>query len=71
MLTTVSREGDKLISRRKGREVELLSETDTTFFVRGDPEGTRVIFVKDASGRVTHEIQRPFGWTDRIVKKIK
>jgi hypothetical protein len=47
-----------------------LPENETTFLVRG-MEGERYILVKDARGRVTHAIQRVFGWTDRIIKKIK
>jgi hypothetical protein len=71
IVATVSREGDKLIGRLPGQEpVELLPENETTFFVRG-MEGERYLLVKDASGRVTHAIQRVFGWTDRMVKKIK
>jgi ketosteroid isomerase-like protein len=71
IISTVSREGDKLIGRLPGQEpIELLPENDTTFFVRG-MDGERYIIVKDASGRVTHAIQKVFGWTDLIVKKIK
>ncbi len=71
VICTVSREGDKLIGRLPGQEpIELLPENETTFFVRGI-DGERYILVKDASGRVTHAIQRVFGWTDRIIRKIK
>jgi hypothetical protein len=32
---------------------------------------SRIIFAKDADGRVTHYIYREFGTTDRIVKKVQ
>ena len=53
---------------------EWLPESETTFFVPGEAAGgdsSRIIFVKDAGGRVTHYIYRELGATDRIVKKVK
>jgi len=32
---------------------------------------SRIVFAKDASGRVTHYVYRESGATDRIVKKIE
>jgi hypothetical protein len=32
---------------------------------------SRMIFVKDAGGRLAHDIYRELGATDRIVRKIK
>ena len=70
-LTRVSREGNKLIMRLPGAApFELLPENETTFFPH-DSTASRVVFVKDATGQVTHAIFRIFGWTDRIMKKIK
>jgi hypothetical protein len=49
-------------------------ETATTFFMPGAAAGgdaTRIIFAKDASGRVTHCIYRELGAIDRIVRKIE
>ena len=45
-----------------------------TFFVPGAAAGgdaSRIIFAKDAGGRVTHYVYRDLGATDRIVRKIK
>ena len=59
--------------RRDGRWL-LLGVAETTFFVPGAAAGgdtSRMIFVKDAGGRVTHYIYRELGGTDRIVKRIK
>jgi hypothetical protein len=48
--------------------------TATTFFVPGEAAGgesSRIVFVKDAAGRITHYIYRELGATDRIVKKVR
>ena len=48
--------------------------SETTFFVPGEAAGgdsSRIIFVKDDSGRVTHYIYHERGATDRIVRKVK
>ncbi len=53
---------------------EWLPESATTFFVPGEAAGgesSRIVFVKDAAGRVTHYIYRELGATDRIVKKVR
>lgn len=34
-------------------------------------DASRIIFAKDAGGRVTHYVYRDLGATDRIVRKIK
>jgi hypothetical protein len=34
-------------------------------------DASRIVFAKDAGGRVTHYIYRELGGTDRIVKKIE
>jgi hypothetical protein len=64
---TITREGDRLFGERNGRpRLPLLPETDTVFFTPGAPR-TRKLFVRDASGRVTHMIDRRDGrdivWT--------
>lgn len=75
LISKVERKGDRLLERFGGSEAgELLPESETTFFVPGEAAGgdsSRVIFVKDDSGRVTHYIYRELGATDRIVKKVK
>jgi hypothetical protein len=66
--------GDRLVETFASTEPgDWLPESDTTFFVPGEAAGgesSRLIFVKDADGRVTHCIYREFGATDRILKKI-
>lgn len=55
-------------------ESELGAESPTTFFIKGaaaSGDASRIIFVKDTAGRVTHYIYRELGATDRIVKKIR
>jgi hypothetical protein len=34
-------------------------------------DSSRITFVRDAGGRVTHYVYRELGGTDRIVKKVK
>jgi len=75
LISTITREGDRLIEEfgRMGKS-ELLPENETTFFVKGEAasgDSSRLIFVRDDAGRVTHYIYREFGGTDRIAKKIK
>jgi uncharacterized protein DUF3471/uncharacterized protein DUF4440 len=74
LISTVSRDGDRLIEDFNGGKSELLPESATTFFVKGEAasgDSSRVIFVKGADGRVTHYVFRTYGGTDRIVKKTK
>ena len=75
LISKVERNGDHLLERLGAGEAgEWLPESDTTFFVPGAAAGgdaSRIIFVKDTGGRVTHYIYRELGGTDRIVKKIK
>lgn len=56
-ILTIWREGDKLVGQATGQEKsELLAENETTFFDKGP--SWRWLFVKDASGKVTHLIFR-------------
>ena len=75
LISKVERNGDHLLERLGAGEAgEWLPESDTTFFVPGAAAGgdaSRIIFVKDTGGRVTHYVYRELGGTDRIVKKIK
>jgi ketosteroid isomerase-like protein len=75
MISTIAREGDKLMEQSTGQDkVELLPENETTFFVKGEAasgDSSRFIFVKDHTGRVTHYFYRELGGMDRVVKKIK
>ena len=55
---TVTREGNRLMGQRTGREKEeLLPKSDTIFFVRGQPRGEKV-FARDAKGTITRLIDR-------------
>jgi ketosteroid isomerase-like protein len=75
LISTITKEGSKLVEQLSGQdESELTPESETTFFYKGAAAGgdsSRIIFVKDSNGRVTHYIYREYGATDRIVKKIK
>lgn len=51
---TVSREGDKLMFESAGGKVELLPESENSFFSNGLP--VTITFVKDETGKVTHLI---------------
>jgi hypothetical protein len=54
----VTREGNRLMGERLGREKEeLLPKSETIFSVRGKPRGEKV-FVKDSEGRFTRLIDR-------------
>jgi ketosteroid isomerase-like protein len=75
LISKIERQGDRLLERFAGADAgELLPENATTFFAKGEAatgDSSRIIFVRDASGRVTHYIYREMGATDRLVKKIK
>jgi hypothetical protein len=76
LISKIEPRSDRLLEHLGGGgdAAEWLPETDTTFFVPGEAAGgdsSRIIFVKDAGGRVTHYIYRARGETDRIVKKVK
>jgi hypothetical protein len=75
LISTITRDGGKLIEQSTGQnKSELVPENETTFFFEGaanSGDSSRIIFVKDSSGRVTHYIYREYGASDRIVKKIK
>ena len=75
MIAKVRRSGDALTEEIAGQGVTTYAaESETTFFVPGaaaSGDGSRVVFVKDAEGRVTHYIYRDYGTTDRIVRKIR
>jgi D-alanyl-D-alanine carboxypeptidase len=51
---TVSRKGDKLMFESAGGKVELLPESENSFFSNGLP--VTITFVKDETGKVTHLI---------------
>jgi ketosteroid isomerase-like protein len=75
MVSIVRREEDKLMEGWAGQgEHELLPESENTFFVKGEAasgDSSRVIFVKDERGTVTHFVYREWGLTDRVVKKVQ
>lgn len=74
LISRIERKGDRLIERLRGDTAEWLPESDTTFFVPGEAAGggsSRIIFVKDADGRVIHYLYRELGTTDRIVRKTR
>jgi ketosteroid isomerase-like protein len=75
LVAKIERKGDRLLEHLgAGEPVEWQPETETTFFVPGAAaagDASRIIFAKDAGGRVTHYIYRELGATDRIVKKIE
>jgi hypothetical protein len=75
LVSRIERKGDVLLEHLgTGEPAELRPESATTFFMSGAAAGgdtSRIIFAKDAGGRVTHYIHREFGTTDRIVKKIE
>jgi ketosteroid isomerase-like protein len=70
LVAKIERKGDRLLEHLGAGE----PVTTSTFFVPGAAAGgdmSRIIFAKDASGRVTHYVYRELGATDRIVKKIE
>ncbi len=69
LVYAVTREGDKLMMQEIGQpdKRELLPETQTTFFSKGD--SGQIVFVKDAKGKITHLLIRDN--YDIRVKKIK
>jgi ketosteroid isomerase-like protein len=75
LLSKIERKGDRLLERLgRGEPTELLPESESTFFVPGAAaagDASRIVFAKDAGGRVTHYIYRDLGATDRIVRKVK
>jgi len=75
LVARIERKGDVLLEHLgTGEPAQWRPESETTFFMPGAAAGgdtSRMVFAKDASGRVTHYIYREFGATDRIVKKIE
>jgi hypothetical protein len=73
MISTITREGNKLFEQYPGEDkVEFVPESETTFFLKGgDADSTRYTVVKNANGRVTHYVYRTYGSADRIATKIK
>ena len=75
LIAKVERKGDRLVEHLgPGEPVEWQPENATTFFIPGAAaagDASRIVFAKDASGRVTHYIYREPGATDRVVKKIE
>ena len=66
---TVSREEDKLWMQATGQKrAELFAELETSFFLK--EADIQLMFVKDASGKVTHLILRQGGF-DSEVRKVK
>lgn len=72
LVSKVRRTGSTLHEEFPGQgSTELSAENATTFFFKGaaaSGDSSRIIFVTDAAGRVTHYIYRELGATDRIVK---
>jgi hypothetical protein len=75
LLSKIERKGDRLLERLgPGEAAEWLPESETTFFLPGAAaagDASRIVFAKDAGGRITHYVYRDLGATDRIVRKIK
>ena len=75
LISKIEPRADRLLEHFGGSDsAEWLPESATTFFVPGAAAGgdsSRIIFVRDAAGRVTHYIYRELGATDRIVRKVK
>ena len=69
---TISRDGDKLMfeaSGNPGNRLELLPESETSFFNNGLP--ATISFVKDATGKVTHLVLMNNGREAGRAQKIK
>lgn len=73
MASTITRRGGQLFEEFMGGEPsELLPESETTFFVKGQAatgDSARYIFVRSPSGAVMHFIYRELGGTDRIARR--
>ncbi len=74
MASTITRRGGALFEQFMNDEPsELLPESETTFFIKGQAatgDSARYIFVRSPSGAVMHFIYRELGGTDRIVKRV-
>jgi ketosteroid isomerase-like protein len=67
---TITFENNKLMGQRTGRaKEELLSADENTFFPKGTIRGEKV-FVRDASGRATHMLDRREN-NDLVWKRVK
>jgi hypothetical protein len=67
---TITLEDDKLMGQRTGREKEeLLPADENTFYPKGTLRSVKV-FVRDATGRVTHLLDRREN-NDLVWKKVK
>ncbi|HEY7543618.1 MAG TPA: hypothetical protein VID27_01990 [Blastocatellia bacterium] len=67
---TITIEGNKLMGRRSGRaREELLPADEDTYFTKGTLRG-EIVFVHDASGRVTEMLDRREN-NDLVWKKIR
>jgi uncharacterized protein DUF4440 len=67
---TITLEDNKLMGQRTGRaKEELLPADENTFFPKGTKRGEKV-FVRDASGRTTHMLDRREN-NDLVWKKVK
>jgi D-alanyl-D-alanine-carboxypeptidase/D-alanyl-D-alanine-endopeptidase len=53
-ILTVTKDGSKLMGEADGRRFELISESDTKFFVREYDAQIMFTFMKDEKGQVTH-----------------
>jgi hypothetical protein len=53
--------------------VKLLAASPTEFFYAsgGDGDTSRIVFVRDARGRVTHHLFREYGSTDRTIRRLR
>jgi ketosteroid isomerase-like protein len=75
LTTRITRDGTKLFEDFAGAgPAELGAESRDVFFFPGaaaSGDSSRIVFVRDGAGRVTHYLYREYGATDRRVPRLR
>jgi hypothetical protein len=74
IISRFTRDGTDLYEDFAGSgPVKLQAASETEFFYASASEGdtSRIVFVRDAQGRVTHHLFREYGSTERIIRRLR